>query len=86
MSLLKVLDYLNKNPKVNIRRSADEITIRLGNEKDMIRIYPEERRAEFFDIDKTNERTLREKYYTNFPQLRDLFLKLVEEGYEIHPQ
>ena len=84
MSLNKVLDYLGENGNVKIRRSADEITIFLG--EDVVKIYPEDRTAEFPDMDLANERTLRERYYAKFPQLSSLFLKLVEEGYEIQPQ
>jgi hypothetical protein len=84
MSLLKVLDYLSKNPGINITRSASEITIRLGKEN-MIKIYPEERRADFFDMDKVNNTTLREKYYEDFPEVKKLLLKLVEEYYDIEP-
>jgi hypothetical protein len=84
MSLLKALNYLDENPEVKIRRSAEEVRIFLG--EDSVKIYLEEGRVEFFDIDKANERTLREKYYKKFPELRQLFLKLVEEGYDIQPQ
>jgi hypothetical protein len=84
MKLIKVLNYLGENPEVKIRRSAEEVSIYLG--EDTLKIYLEEGKAEFFDMDKVNERTLREKYYKKFPELRQLFLKLVEEGYDIQPQ
>lgn len=84
MSLLKALNYLGENPKVKIRRSAEEVKIYLG--EDEVKIHLEDGKAEFFDMDKVNERTLREKYYKRFPELRQLFLKLVEDGYDIQPQ
>jgi hypothetical protein len=84
MGLLKVLNYLGENPEVKIRRSAEEVSIYLG--EDTLKIYLEARKVEFFDMDKVNERTLREKYYKRFPELRSLFLKLVEEEYDIQPK
>jgi|WetSurMetagenome_2_1015567.scaffolds.fasta_scaffold280716_2 hypothetical protein len=83
MSLDKAINFLGENSNVRIRNFKGEIVIHL--EEDVMIIYPEEKRAEFLDMDLVNETTLREKYYSKFPDLKSLFLKLVEERYAILP-
>jgi hypothetical protein len=83
MSLNKLLNFLNENKKVKIRRSDEEITIFL--DKDIVKINTEDKRVEFPDMDSVNEQALEKKYYRNFPELKPLFRKLVEEEYDIQP-
>jgi hypothetical protein len=83
MSLNNVLNFLNENEKVKIRKADDEITIHLDT--DIIKIYTEDRRVEFLDVDSADEQIIKEKYYQNFPELKPFFRKLIEEGYDIQP-
>jgi hypothetical protein len=83
MSLIRALDLLNQNNKVSIRNLNGEVIICL--DEDIIKIYPFERIAEFLDIDSTDKKTLKDKYYTKFPDLRQFVKKLVKEGYDIQP-
>jgi hypothetical protein len=83
MSLTKILNYLNEYSRIKIRRVNVEITLSL--DEDIIKIYPENKRAEFLDIDSADEITIKDKYYENFPELKHLFKELIKEGYDIQP-
>jgi len=83
MSLRKILASLSENRNVNIMRTGKEIILHL--KKDVISIDTQARTAEFFDVDSTDEKTLRETYYTEFPEIEDLYLFLIGKEYEIEP-
>jgi ribosomal protein L18 len=84
MSLISnILDSLSENPRVNIRRTNREIIIHL--KKDVITIDVQARTAGFLDVDSTDDKTLRETYYSEFPEVEDLYKALVKKEYSIEP-
>ena len=91
MSLEEAIKNLSKNSNIEIDRDDKNgdisITLKRINFKEIVRIYPEAKGAEFLDVNPKDEyiellEAIKNRYW-DFPQLIPLVDVMNSEGYDI---